>query len=148
MAQSWHNKHISTQWGITITGFLLVAIVLLIPVLKQEQDNRSDAAYTVGEGSGRSIAPTSIPSHSRCTAMAGKCTTVGKESPKGGVFLTGYCPGPSNFKCYITPYQAAMNCYSDGSPASAKCTSAQKAVADVNRDGKVNALDVNTILRR
>ena len=65
MASNWHNKHISTKWGIALFGWLLVSIALLIPLLGQEQDNRSNAMYRNEGGSYPtrypSVAPTRKP---------------------------------------------------------------------------------------
>lgn len=137
MAQ-WHNKHIGTQWGVAIIGFMVVVVALLIPVLGQSTGNRSHAMYSSDGGN-----------TTRCaTLFASKCMYVGQESPKGGVFLTGYCPGPTNYKCYVTLSQAVRNCAgSFGMPASS-CTAAQKAIADVNHDGRIDVVDLNTALRR
>lgn len=43
MAKSWHQKHISTKWGIAIIIFLLVSLGLLVSILNQSQDARSRA---------------------------------------------------------------------------------------------------------
>jgi len=44
MAKRWHKKHFSTKWTILILGVLVFGLVVLIPFLQKEQDQRSDAA--------------------------------------------------------------------------------------------------------
>src|SRR4051812_22311408 len=49
MAKGLHNKHISTQWGVAILGFFIIATALLIPVLSQNQSLQSHAMMASSE---------------------------------------------------------------------------------------------------
>lgn len=45
LTKGWHNKHISTKWGVSILGLLVFSLLLLIPVLQKSQNIQSEAAY-------------------------------------------------------------------------------------------------------
>ncbi len=70
MVKSWHNRHISTKWGIAIIGFMLLSIVLLIPILGQNQDPRSNAMM---KSESNSVSQS-------CSSIGGVCGRTCKSS--------------------------------------------------------------------
>ena len=84
--KTWHKKHIPTRWGIAVLSFLLLATVILIPVLSQQQVSESNAA--------------SVATSKQCISYntSGKCllyqtttTTVNTKSPCVGYNTSGKC---------------------------------------------------------
>jgi len=92
----WHKKHIATRWGLAILSFLLLVTIILIPVLKQQQDSLIDAAGL--SKSDQAI----INRHVACTvgSLKGVCKQVSNTST--GFFASGHCPGSSAVQCYIS----------------------------------------------
>ncbi len=90
---NWHKTHIPTQWGIAIIGWLLVSVILLIPVLGQNQDVRSHASTpspAVGVGA-------------KCYTPhgTGSCKDIRSQVCGGGRYYKGYCPGASYVQCCV-----------------------------------------------
>jgi hypothetical protein len=139
MARTWHNKHISTSWGIAILGFLVISLALLIPVLNQYQDIRSNAMYMSG-GTGKYSCPANyipfqIGTHLNCVGYVIR-TSSGKwycsNSPHGKPVYNKYIsncyffPGISVNNGRLTGHQACSSGYHlysaiKTSPANAKC---------------------------
>lgn len=114
---TWHQKHIPTKWGVAVLSFLLLATILLIPVLGQQQNGLSEAA---GLSKSDQIVANK---HISCSVSGhtGVCQAVSKGG--SGVYIPGHCPGSSAIQCYIsTPISCSTNigrgtCRSTSTPA-------------------------------
>jgi len=150
----WHKKHISTKWGIAIIGFLLVAVALLIPALKNSQLFQSNAltnSYSCNN-SGGSCMPRGICSGERpyydidqknsgkCRTRFGNSYTCCSPTPrtrcegKGGQYFNAYQNRVPNASYEQFPnlypghcFRLKPGCSNNGTPQSAGCVCSANA---------------------
>lgn len=122
MAKAWHKKHIPTQWGVAILGFLVVSTALLIPYLNQVQSLRSDAATPVGYGRAGTCA--NLAYSVKGQKVSAKCQFT--SSPCAGAYVNNYCGGGNDYKCCVL----SPSCAKEGGVCVTVTALVNKAVAD------------------
>ncbi len=81
----WHNKHVPTRWGVAVLGFLILATIILIPALGEQQVSMSDASTT------NTTKCISYNTSGKCELYQTTTTTVNTNSPCVGYNTSGKC---------------------------------------------------------
>ncbi len=95
--KKFQHTHIPTKAGVALLGFLLVGMVLAIPQLTKNQDNRSKASFS----------PTPTPPSSMNTS----CGTVNVYFSKGKPVAKGGSEVKNSESCIYSAYKSCKTAY-------------------------------------